>query len=299
MDETLGQLSVVIHHSSTTRPTIETPLKRLKRMLLTATVIAAMAYLAVLILLYTKQRELMFPMDTSPALAKDYGLADAQDLILPTPDGEKIAAWYRPADAGKPTVIYCHGNGGNRGNRAELFSYYSKLGWGAMFFDYHGYGGSTGKPSEAALRMDAEAAYDWVRGQNVPAEKIVLSGHSLGTGVCTMLASTRPVAALSMQAPYSSIADVAASVYWWAPVHMLIKDAIDAATAIRDVHVPVLVQHGDADTVVPFRFGEKLFAAANEPKIFVALPSQGHFFDFESWERERRFFEEVLTKPAP
>jgi fermentation-respiration switch protein FrsA (DUF1100 family) len=274
-------------------------LARLKRMLLTATVIASMAYCAVLILLYTQQRTLMFPLDASPVMAKDFGLADAQDLMLPTPDGQNIAAWYRPADAGKPTLIYCHGNGGNRSYRTQLFAYYAQLGWGVMFFDYRGYGGSTGAPTEAALRMDAETAYDWLRSQNVSAKQIVLSGHSLGTGICTMLASTRSVMALSLQAPYSSIADVAASVYWWAPVHLLIRDPIDAATAIRNVHVPVYVQHGDADETVPFRFGEKLFAAANEPKYFVRLSSSGHTFDEASWVREHSFFEETLKKATP
>jgi uncharacterized protein len=271
---------------------------RLKRMLLTAAVIASMAYCAVIILLYTQQRKMMFPLDASSVIAKDFGL-DAKDLMLPTPDGQAIAAWYRTADRGKPTVIYCHGNGGNRASRAELFDYYAKLGWGVMFFDYRGYGGSTGAPTEAALRMDAETAYDWVRAQKVPAKSIVLSGHSLGTGICVMLASSREVAALSLQAPYSSIADVAAAAYWWAPVHLLIKDPIDAAAVIGNLHVPLLMQHGDADTTVPFRFGQKLFAAANEPKQFIRLPGKGHLFDFDSWERERRFFESVLSKQAP
>ena len=142
--------------------------------------------------------------------------------------------------------------------------------------------------------MDADAAYDWLINNGVAPKDIVLAGESLGTGIATITASRHVVAALSLQAPYSSIVDVAAARYWWLPVRLLIKDPFDSASAITKVHVPVLIQHGVADQTIPIQFGKKLFAAANEPKEFVIVPGAGHnIFDEPRWARELAFFDSL------
>jgi pimeloyl-ACP methyl ester carboxylesterase len=116
----------------------------------------------------------------------------------------------------------------------------------------------------------------------------------MGTGIATILASNHPVAALALEAPYTSIADVAADRYWWLPVRVLIDTQIDAAAAIPDVHAPLLFQHGDQDRTIPIEFGRRLFALANEPKQFVQVPGADHFiFNQPTFEREIKFFEDL------
>jgi fermentation-respiration switch protein FrsA (DUF1100 family) len=164
-----------------------------------------------------------------------------------------------------------------------------------MFLSYRGYGGSTGSPSEAGLVSDANAAYDWLTKHNVPASNIVLVGESLGTGVAVQLAARRPVAAIALEAPFTSTADVARLSYWWLPVGLLMKDQFRSIDFLKDVHVPLLVMHGTDDRLIPLKMGESLYAAANGPKEFVAIPAGTHASMARSappsapaWSRRRR-----------
>jgi len=140
---------------------------------------------------------------------------------------------------------------------------------------YRGYGGSTGSPSEAGLIRDALAAYDYAVARQ-PAARIVLWGESLGTGVAVALAAERDVGGVILDAPFSSIADVGAAAYPFAPVRWLIKDPFHSDRRIARVHAPLLIRHGEGDAVVPIRFGERLFALANEPKRFERFAGEGH-----------------------
>jgi fermentation-respiration switch protein FrsA (DUF1100 family) len=140
---------------------------------------------------------------------------------------------------------------------------------------YRGYGGSTGKPTEAGMLLDAAAAYDFAAARYPPA-RIVLWGESLGTGVAVALAAERPVGGLMLDAPFTSAADVGASAYPFIPVRLFIKDSFRSDQRIRRVRAPLLVLHGDMDGIVPVRFGERLFALANEPKQMVRFPLGGH-----------------------
>jgi len=237
--------------------------------------VAAAGYGALLALMYVFQRSLMYFPDTKrtpPVLA---GLPQAEEVALVSSDGEKLIAWHVPPRAGKKLVIYFQGNAGGLDLRAERFGRLTADGTGVLALCYRGYGGSTGSPGEAGLIRDALAAYDYAVARQ-PAARIVLWGESLGTGVAVALAAERDVGGVILDAPFSSIADVGAAAYPFAPVRWLIKDPFHSDRRIARVHAPLLIRHGEGDAVVPIRFGERLFALANEPKRFERFAGEGH-----------------------
>jgi pimeloyl-ACP methyl ester carboxylesterase len=265
----------------------------LKRRLLFVVSAFVIAYGAIVCFLYFDQTELVYRANPVRVSAKEAGLENVTELSIATPDGETMQAWYSAAQPNKPTILFCHGKGGNMASRSKRWRYYVERGYGVMFFDYHGFGGSTGIPTEEYLRMDVKAAYDWLSQQAIKSKDIALVGESLGTGVCTMLAAKMPAASLELEAAYSSIVDIAAERYWWAPVHWLIKDRFDATLEIANIHSPLLQQHGDADETIPVHFGQTLFAAAISPKEFVLVPGGGHVLGPQAWQRGLDFIDAV------
>jgi uncharacterized protein len=236
---------------------------------------AVFGYAALLALMYVFQRALMYFPDrvrTPPVAA---GLPQAQEVMFASADGENLIAWHVPAQGNKPVVIYFHGNAGALDLRAGRFKWLIADGTGLVALSYRGYGGSTGKPSETGLIKDAAAAYDFTVARN-PAERIVLWGESLGTGVAVALAAERKVCAVILDAPFTSIADVGAAAYPFVPVRWCIKDSFNSDRRIHRLKAPLLVLHGELDRIVPIAFGEKLFALANEPKQMVRFPRGGH-----------------------
>ena len=238
-------------------------------------ILAILAYLGLLALMYVFQRSLMYFPDrarTPPAAA---GLPQAEEVMLTSADGERLIAWLVPPQASKPIVIYFHGNGGALNLRAGRFRWLTAGGFGLLGLSYRGYGGSTGKPTESGLLLDGAAAYDFAAARYPPG-RIVLWGESLGTGIAIALAAERKIAALILDAPFTSAADVGAAAYPIVPVRWFIKDAFRSDERIPRVKVPLLVLHGEQDRIVPVRFGERLFNLANEPKKMVRFPSGGH-----------------------
>ena len=195
--------------------------------------------------------------------------------MLDTADGEKVIVWHLPPRGEMPVVLYFHGNGGALRYRVDRFRALTADGTGLVALSYRGYGGSTGSPTEAGLIADAEAAYAFAAA-HYPAERIVLFGESLGSGVAVALAATHKIGRLVLEAPFTSAADVGAQVYWFLPVRLLMKDPFRSDARIGKVTAPLLILHGARDNVVPIALGERLFALANEPKRFVRFADGGH-----------------------
>ncbi|HUL89243.1 MAG TPA: alpha/beta hydrolase, partial [Pseudolabrys sp.] len=175
----------------------------------------------------------------------------------------------------KRVVVYFQGNAGALNLRAVRFKWLIADGTGLVALSYRGYGGSSGKPSEAGLISDALAAYDFAAAR-YPAKRIVLWGESLGTAVATALATKREVGALILDAPFTSAVDVGAAAYPFAPVRWFMKDTFHSDERIVRVDAPLLMLHGEQDRVVPIAFGERLFNLAREPKRMVRFPLGGH-----------------------
>jgi fermentation-respiration switch protein FrsA (DUF1100 family) len=231
-------------------------------------------YAAVVALFWLAQGFLLYPGSPDRATAAEAGLPDFQDVTLTTEDGERIVGWYRAAEPGRATLLYFHGNGGSLLNRRDRAQLLTAGGRGLLIVSYRGYSGSTGRPSEAGLSIDARTAYDWLKERAVP-EKIVLYGESLGSGVAVRLATERPAGGLVLDAPFTSTMDVASHHYWYLPVWLL-RDQYRSVERIHAVRCPLLVLHGDRDGVIPIALGRRLFEAAPEPKRFVELPGVDH-----------------------
>ncbi|HEY6995094.1 MAG TPA: alpha/beta hydrolase [Xanthobacteraceae bacterium] len=239
------------------------------------TLILAVFYCGLVALLYLTQRALQyFPerFRTAPAAA---GLPEAEEVELDTADGERVIAWHLPPRGEKPVFLYFHGNGASLRWRVDRFRALTADGSGLVALSYRGYGGSSGRPTEAGLVNDALAAYAFACARYQPV-RVVLWGESLGSGVAVALAAEHPVGHVILEAPFTSAADVGAGHYWFVPVRLLMKDQFRSDLRIGKVTAPVLVLHGDRDYVVPIALGERLYALIDAPKRFVRFPGAGH-----------------------
>ena len=256
--------------------------------MLIAALVCVALYAALVVGLFFGQRTILFRCDATEVDPAALGL-DAEVVRLKTQDGESLLAWSIPPLAGRPLILYFHGNAGGIDLRVERFHAIAKAGMGLIAIEYRGYASSTGRPSERGLKLDGEAAYAAALASGVAPERIVPLGESLGSGVAVALAVHHTVGALVLDSPYSSIADVAAATYWFVPVRALIRDPFRNDLLIGSVKAPTLIVHGTKDRVVPIRFGEKLFALANSPKEFWRVEGGAHlamgerFLDTLDW----------------
>jgi fermentation-respiration switch protein FrsA (DUF1100 family) len=197
-------------------------------------------------------------------------------LTATTADGERLAAWYAPAAPGRATVLYFHGNGGGLVDRVDRFARLAEAGLGLFAVAWRGYPGSTGRPSEHGLNLDADAAYARLRGLGVPPGRIVVYGESLGSALAVALAGRHAVAGVVIEAGFTSLPDVARRSYWMFPVGLLVTDQFRSDRRIGGVLSPLLMLHGDNDDITPIHLAERLFAMANPPKEFIRVRGGGH-----------------------
>ena len=172
-------------------------------------------------------------------------------------------------------VLFFLGNGDFLAGRVSRFKGITADGTGLVALSYRGYAGSTGAPSEQGLLQDAAAAYAFAT-ERYDAKRIVAWGFSLGTGVAVAIASEHPVGKLILEAPYTSTVDVAASLFRFVPIRLLMRDQFHSDQRIARVAAPLLIMHGTNDPAIPITFGERLFALAHEPKKLVRFPGGGH-----------------------
>ena len=245
-------------------------------MMMHTTAVLLGAYGLVVFAAWAGQRRLLYVPNTERVAPASLGLAGVVEAEMATPDGAHLVTWRIAARPGRPTLLYFHGNAGNLASRANRVRRYGEAGFGLLMLSYRGYGGSTGWPSEALNLADARQAYALLRSQGLEARDIVLYGESLGSGVAVQLATEQPVGAVVLDAPYTSIVDVAVRSYPFLPVRPLLADRYESSRHIAGVKAPVLVLHGVRDQVIPVDMGRALFAAANEPKRLEIFPEGRH-----------------------
>jgi fermentation-respiration switch protein FrsA (DUF1100 family) len=238
-------------------------------------IIVLIGYGGLLLLVYLGQRALQYFPErarTPPAAA---GLPEAEEVVLDSSGGARVIVWHIPPRGEKPVVLYFHGNGGSLRGRVDRFRALAADGTGLIALSYRGYGGSSGRPTEKGLIDDALAAYAFAAAR-YPASRLALWGESLGTGVAVALAAQKPVGRIVLESPFTSIADIAAQIYWFFPVRLLIKDSFRSDLLIGTVTAPFLILHGDKDSIVPIALGDQLYKLITAPKRFVRFPGAGH-----------------------
>jgi fermentation-respiration switch protein FrsA (DUF1100 family) len=231
-------------------------------------------------LLWAFQRRLIYlpaPRTVPPAASV---LPGAEEVTFETADGLRLGGWFVPAEgreAPRTAVLVCNGNGGNRSLRAPLAVALARMGLHVLVFDYRGYGGNPGQPTEAGLATDARAALDYLVGRpEVDPARVVYLGESLGAAVALRLATERPPAALVLRSPFASLAEVGQLHYPLVPVSLLLRDRYDSAALAGRLAAPLLVVAGGRDRIVPASHSRRLFAAAPQPKRLVVVDGADH-----------------------
>ncbi|MEW5976866.1 MAG: alpha/beta hydrolase [Acidobacteriota bacterium] len=231
-------------------------------------------YLALVAFVYLFQRRMQYYPDRRPVFPPpDPAYSEIQDISFTTSDGQRLSAWYWPAS--KPvTLVLFHGNAGNRADRLSWIDGLHELGYGVLIPDYRGYGGSEGQPSEEGLYLDAQAAVKWLKTKS--SSQVVYLGESLGSAVAVETALRVKPSSLILQSGFSSALAVASHVYPYLPVRLMMKDRYECLDKIPRIGCPLLMIHGEHDSVIPIRLGRALYDAAVEPKQWLSIPGADH-----------------------
>jgi hypothetical protein len=252
--------------------------KRFKALTLAAGLVIVLPYAGIVGWLKSSESELVFraAMSRSRADPGEARPSFMREVRISLPAGESLngfALEAAPARSRGRWILHLHGNADTAFSAGQVRHAIAlrEQGFDVLAFDYRGFGRSAGMPSEANVQEDAEAAFQWLIDQGVPAGRIILWGHSLGSGPAMELAARHPVAGLVTFGAFTSVPDRGAELYPWLPVRWIATIQFDNRRRIGDVRVPVVLVHATTDGTIPVAHAEALFAVANEPKRLLKL----------------------------
>jgi uncharacterized protein len=255
------------------------------RAVLTTAGVLVGVWVAVVALAWGFQRQLIYLPDRAVPSGTP---ADVEEVRLTTSDELQLTAWFVRADRDPASVVLVTpGNAGNRALRLPLARGLAARGHDVLLLEYRGYGGNPGQPHERGLVRDAVAAWEHLVGRpDVDADRLVLLGESIGTGVAAAVAaqltgSGDPVApgedvpaaapaAVVLRSPFPTLADVAAGHYPFLPVRLLLRERFPVTEHLRQTEAPILVVAGGADTIVPTARSQEVAAAADAHYVELA-----------------------------
>ena len=254
--------------------------KRLRNRLSMHLLYIFVAYVLLLALVRLFEHRMIFFPDYPGRLAGDWHprTLAPEDVWLTASDGTRLHAWWITSANAKFTFLAFHGNASNIGNRVPVYEFLRDTPANVLALEYRGYGHSEGKPSEAGLYLDAEAAYQYlISTKRIDPKFIVSFGQSLGTAVAAHLAARHTVGGLILEAPFPSASRVASKIFWFLPgLSLLVHSQFDTQSRLKQITAPVLIVHCTQDPVLPFQFGQEVYNSARSPKQFLQVEGYCH-----------------------
>jgi len=235
-------------------------------------IIIVVAYVVFTSFLFVSQAHYVYyPERVLSSSPSSIGL-DFESVSFETTDRVKLSGWFIPSDSARGVILFCHGNAGNIGHRLESIQIFHRLRLDILIFDYRGYGQSEGTPSEHGTYRDAEAAWHYlIEERQVNPNEIAVFGRSLGGAVASWLAQSQTPGALILESTFTSLPDIATTLYPYVPVRLLLRFKYNTAEYLARINCPVLIIHSRDDEIMPFSHGWRLFEIAKEPKRFLEI----------------------------
>jgi hypothetical protein len=241
----------------------------------------AVIYLLILAFLFIFQRSLMYHPDENNYFGDKLEF-DIQKVKIKTKDNIEILGWFHNKNLKDyKTILYFHGNAGQLENRIHKLNHFKNMNVNFLIIAWRGFSGNDGNPSEKGLYTDGESAIKWLQNKGIEEENIILYGESLGTGIAIQIAQNKNFAGLVLETPFTSMVEAAKNFYPYIPVGLILKDKYKNDKKIKNVNIPVLVMHGEADQIVPFWMGKKVFNLANEPKYLYFTKTDDHMMEYD------------------
>jgi len=254
--------------------------KKLIRWLIGILAVAIIIYAGIILFLITQETKLVYfvtyekPVKVAPA--------DSSNLVynrieLKGKEGLKLIAWEIPSKVDSipgPWLLFCHGNASDISyvDYVERYKLFSGMGFNTLAFDYRGFGESEGVPDEQGVYEDAMTSYEYLTMvKKIPATKIIIYGHSLGTGIAIELATRVPAAGLVVEAGYQSAVGMGQKAYPYLPISLVMKNRFISIDKVAGISMPKLIVHSPEDLIIPFSDGQALYVKASPPKSFLEI----------------------------
>ncbi len=237
-------------------------------------------YLIITFILYKSQRSLLYhPSENN--YSGDKLTVSIDKVKIKTDDNIELLAWYHDKDIDNyKTILFLHGNAGSLENRIHKINHFKEMEINFLIISWRGFSGNDGKPTEEGLYKDARGAVKWLLNKGVKKENIVIYGESLGTGVATEISQNENFAGIILESPFTSMVAAGKSKYPIFPIGLLLNDKYESDKKIKNIKSPILVMHGEADTIVPFWMGKKIYELANDPKYYYFPEYDDHMMEY-------------------
>jgi len=255
--------------------------QKFKVFLLKFFLIIFIIYLFTLAILFFFQKKLLY----NPSENNYYGdklIVSVEKVKIKNKDNIDLLGWYHKKDPiNYKTILFFHGNAGTLENRIHKINHFENMNINFLIIAWRGFSGNKGSPNESGLYDDARSAINWLKKKGIKKSDIIIYGESLGAGVATEIAQNDNFAGIILESPFTSMIDAAKNKYPIFPIKFLLKDKYESDKKIKNIKSPILIMHGEADKVVPFWMGEKMYDLANDPKYSYFTKYDNHMMEYD------------------
>tara|TARA_Y100001970_G_C14156423_1_gene815847 strand:- start:459 stop:1277 length:819 start_codon:yes stop_codon:yes gene_type:complete len=238
-------------------------------------------YALICIFLFFYQRNLLYHPEENNYFGDNLEV-NIEKVSIQTKDNIDLLGWFHKKNLKSyKTIVYFHGNAGKLENRIHKLNHFKDMDVNFLIIAWRGFSGNKGNPSEEGLYKDGSSALNWLKEKGLNEEDIIIYGESLGTGIATQLSQNKNFAGLILETPFTSMIEAAKNFYPYIPVGLILKDKYENNKKMKNINIPVLVMHGEADQIVPFWMGKKIFNLASEPKYSYFTKYDDHMMEYD------------------